>query len=199
MDLKALAKEREARRGIPKAPPPSAAPTETSARRAMGTLGGPRTAAARTAPSRNSAAGGRPKMHRSVRLARSLALAGLGADLLCWALLSVAAFRVAFVAAACVYLARAGGAFLHGALPACLVAGPAPTAREISDGASWGLFAGEPARLSAECDLALESLAWCVTYGEKNCLTADVARDPSLSNMASLVYGKLKQGVLRCD
>lgn len=189
MDLKALAKEREARRGVPKAPPPSAAPTVR--RRAMGTLGGPR-----AAPSRNGS-GGRPEMHRSVRLARSLALAGLGVDLLCWAVLRTLLFRVAFVAAACVYLARAGGAFLHGALPACLVSGPAPTARDLAAGAAWGLFAGDPL-LAAEYALALESLAWCVTYGETNCLTADVARDPSLANMASLVWGKLKQGVLRC-
>lgn len=52
---------------------------------------------------------------------------------------------------------------------------------------------------SAEYALALDSLAYVCTYGKKNCLTNDMfSGELSLGKIVGLVWGKLREGVIRC-
>ena len=170
MDFKALAAEREARRGMPKA---------------------------RAAP--KVAVSELVKAPISVKLCRSLGgvIVCLALVLLCSGVLG--AVRAAIVVAGAVWFARS--AALHASMP--FTQGmPPPTRREIESAASIGLFAGQltAASLEAEWSVALESLAFCCTYGKTNCLTTAMYAEPlSLHRVTQLVWTKLREGVIKCD
>ena len=58
-------------------------------------------------------------------------------------------------------------------------------------------FPGEA--FGVEWEVFLENLAFTCTYGKRNCLTGQMYNGPlTLGKICSLVYGKLKEGVLRC-
>lgn len=184
-DLRALAKEREARHGA--RPQPASAPL-------------PASWASKPPP---AAAGGGDltsltrallATHRSIRLARSLGLAaGLVAAL--FFMLGLAGWRTGGVLLlAGVGLARGGGAFLHGVIPATLVeTSRPPSSAELAAAASLGLYSVEGlkssgASFSAEYSVALDSLAFACTYGKKNCLTGDMfSGELSLGKILGLV------------
>merc|ERR1712205_158550 len=103
--------------------------------------------------------------------------------------------------------ARGGGGLLHSFLPAMLHEGSRPpTAEEVAQLANVGLFSLDGLKqfgvsVGAEWALALDSLAWCCTYGKKNCLTDQMfAGEPlSLGKILGLVWGKLREGVIRAE
>ena len=72
------------------------------------------------------------------------------------------------------------------------------------DAAGLGLFSlaglqSPSASLGIEWEIALENLAFCCTYGRRNCLTSQMyAGELSLSKILSLVWGKLSEGTVRC-
>ena len=189
LDLAALAREREARRG---------------ARAASQNPPLPRSWASQ-APSRAPAASTLLSAHRSIRLARALGLAiAMFAAVL---LLLGVGWRVgAIVFLGAIGFARAGAAFLHGALPPMLIEAGAkpPTDAEVASAASAGLFCLDGvkdfgASWGAEYALALDSLAFVCTYGKKNCLTNDMYHGQlTLGKITGLVVGKLREGVIRC-
>ena len=164
-DLRALAKEREARNRTV-----SGAGVATP--RATTTHSHSRAASQQSSPISLMSA------HRSIRLARSLGLAVsvLGVVLV---LVLGAGWRTGLVCLlGGVGLGRGGGALLHGLLPTMLVdtARP-PTAAEMTAAAAVGLYSVEGvktvgASLASEWSLALDSLAFVCTYGKKNCLSA---------------------------
>ena len=164
--LRQLREEREARRGAPLPASWAAKPTPT-----------PRSTSLPPA-SLTSA-------HRSIRLARSLGLALV--LLACLLLLLGVGWRVCvFTVLGGIGMARGGGALLHGLLPGTLVevARP-PTATEMTAASAVGLWC--PAGLKtfgasseAEYNLALDSLAFCCTYGRKNCLTDAMYSGPPM-------------------
>jgi len=139
--------------------------------------------------------------HRSVRLARSLGLAIALLALLIIGLLFRSPTWTVATMLACLWLARSGGAWLHGVLPATLREGGAPAdASVITDGA----FASPKALLDGgawamEWEVALENLAFVCTYGKKNCLTNSMySGELTLGKVCRLVGGKLSEGVVRC-
>ena len=79
-----------------------------------------------------------------------------------------------------------------------------PTDAEMAAAAAAGLYCVEGvknfgASLASEWALALDSLAFVCTYGKKNCLTNDMYRgELSLGKITGLVWGKLREGVIRC-
>jgi len=79
-----------------------------------------------------------------------------------------------------------------------------PTEAEIAAAAASGLFCVDGvknfgASFAAEYALALDSLAFVCTYGKKNCLTGDMYQgEQSLGKIVGLVWGKLREGVIRC-
>jgi len=183
--LQALAKEREARQAAAAAAAGSG--SSPASRSSAQTLLAPQ--ALKSAP-------------RSIRLARSgglvlLALAALGL------LLGGRTFALlcGLLGAG---LARGGGGWLHGLLPAMLQEGRTPTPFEVAGARSQGLFSSQLlaaplACLSLEYDIALENLAFICTYGKRNCLTSQMYSGPlSLGKVAGLVWGKLSQGIVRC-
>jgi len=191
-DLRALAKEREARH-------------RTTAGAGVAT---PR-ATATTSHSRPSSQQSPPtsllSAHRSIRLSRSLGLLVGGLSVV---LLAIGAgWRTGLICLlGGVGLARGGGALLHGLLPAMLVdtARP-PTAEEMAAAATVGLYSVEGvknfgASLTSEWSLTLDSLAYVCTYGKKNCLTGQMFdHEPlSLGKITRLVWSKLREGVVRC-
>ena len=187
-DLRALAKERESRRGVP-SPVASAA-------------------GSRAVPKPPSVASSNiikalMSQHRTIKLARSLGLVlSLSAPLL----LLIGASRTAVIALlGGTALARGGGALLHKVLPPMLQeTSRPPTESELANCANVGLFSAQgvsalSACWGAECALALDSLAYVCTYGKKNCLTSDMYRgDLTLSKITGLVWAKLREGVVRC-
>ena len=188
-ELAALAREREARRGTP-APASAPLPSSWASRPSKPTAVQP--AALLSA-------------HRSIKLAR-----GLG---LCATLLAAIFLALGFgwrVSAICflgaVGFARAGAGILHGVLPPTLIEAGAkpPTDGEIASTSAAGLFCLDGAKslgtsLSAEYELALDSLAFVCTYGKKNCLTDQMYRGPlTLGKISGLVWGKLREGIIRC-
>ena len=194
-ELQALAKEREARRGVPTDSPAGAIGTPMPV---------PRAWAQRTTPAAPSNARSLVAAHRSIKLARSFGLACVALGLL---LLIMGAGRTAvgvFVLGG-IGMARAGAGLLHGALPSMLhESNRPPTAEEIALSSSVGLFSLDGLKnvgesLGAEYALALDSLAWCCSYGKKNCLTDQMyAGELSLGKICALVWGKLREGVIRC-
>ena len=156
-ELRAIAKEREARRGVPEPAPalPWGAKRVTSA-----------------PPSDISRA--LLSMHRSIRLARGVGFAaGLLAGLC--ALFGAGRLTIGLLSLGGLGLARGGGVLLHGLLPTMLieVAKP-PTSAELAAAASIGLFSAQALAsfgpsLHAEYALALDSLAFACTYGKKKC------------------------------
>lgn len=188
VDFAALRAEREARRGVPE-------PAKAK--------GGPLPAswAASAQPRPNALL----SAHRTIRLGRAIGLAACALSLLLLAL--GVGWRVAVV---CLLLAvgfsRAGAAVLHGLLPPTLIEAGAkpPTDAEIATSSSMGLFCVDGvknfgASLSAEYDLALDSLAFVCTYGKKNCLTDKMYHGPiTLGKIVGLVVGKLREGVVQC-
>mmetsp|Transcript_6978 Transcript_6978/g.19002 ORF Transcript_6978/g.19002 Transcript_6978/m.19002 type:complete len:214 (+) Transcript_6978:74-715(+) len=210
IDFKQLAAEREARLratgASPRAeaaavsarttetrrPPPSGVPRSFSSRASGGSGGaGPR------------AGGDLMKAHRSIRMAHSIALAAIFLSAL---LILLFGFSTTYllVVAICAGLARSGGAMLHGCLPANLQEGAAPSQAQV-DNAPKALFSPDGLRdfsaaLSMEYSVLVENLAFACTYGKRNCLTNDMySGELSLGKVAGLVWGKLSQGVLRCD
>lgn len=196
--LRALAKEREARQqaGSGSAAAP-AAPAVRPSKASFATLG--------SAPTtRSSAPSGLVPLksaHRSVRLARSL---GLGVALLAVlvpGLLFRSATWTALPLLAGLALARSGGPWLHGVLPAMLLEGAPPAAPAVASG---GALSSPRALLDGrawaeEWEVALDNLAFVCTYGKKNCLTNQMYSGPlSLGKICSLVGGKLSEGVVRC-
>jgi hypothetical protein len=143
------------------------------------------------------------KAPRSVRLART---GGLLLDVL--ALLGVVLYGVGpkllCLGAAGVALARMGGTWLHGVLPTMLQEGRAPSQADVATAAGLGLFSlvglqSPSVSLGIEWEIALENLAFCCTYGRRNCLTGEMyAGELSLSKILSLVWGKLSEGTVRC-
>jgi hypothetical protein len=141
--------------------------------------------------------------HRTVQLAHSsgCVLCATGLTLLMLLSRSSGSVYGALLLLAGVGLARGGGTWLHSVLPAMLREGAPPKSTELA--VDDGLFAGKgPFDSNAwaqEGQVALESLAWCCTYGKKNCLTSDMYRgDLSLGKVWRLVYGKLSEGIVRC-
>jgi hypothetical protein len=185
-DLRKLAQEREARHGVPK-PAARAVP-----------------AASHVRPSAAQLSKALLSTHRSIKLARSLGFAmSLTSGLLL--LLGCGRITVGVVGLGGVGLARGGAAWLHGLLPPMLIETPkAPSAAEMAMAASIGLYCLEGVKtfgssVQAEATLALDSLAYACTYGKKNCLTnAMYTGDLSLGKIVGLVWGKLREGVVRC-
>ena len=191
--LQALAKEREARRGVPAA---TAAPVPSSwAKRPA------------PSPSANHLARSLLAMHRSIKLARSLGFAACVVGVTMFALCGT---RVVWTSGAilCVafLLARRGAPVVHSLLPEMLYEGSRrpPGDHEITQASEVGLYSwsgwqAPSTSLSAEYTLALDSLAWTCTYGKKNCLTDQMyAGDLRLGKIVGLVWGKLREGVIRC-
>ena len=172
-----------------------------------------RTTDAEPAPNQTAATPSRPlpaacavalkKAPRSVRLART---GGLLLEL--FALLGVALYGVGpkllCLSAAGVALARMGGTWLHGVLPAMLQEGRPPSQADLETAAGLGLFSltgmqSPSLSLGLEREIALENLAFCCTYGRRNCLTSQMyAGELSLGKILSLVWGKLSEGTMRC-
>jgi len=133
---------------------------------------------------------------------------GFGANLLAilCLVLGCGRYTVGILLLGGIGLARAGGQFVHNLLPPMLLEKPTPpTGAEIASAASAGLYCMEGAKslgtsVSAEYALALDSLAFTCTYGQKNCLTTDMYRGgpPSLGKILGLVGGKLREGIIRC-
>ena len=79
-----------------------------------------------------------------------------------------------------------------------------PSKEEMDAAAGAGLYCVAGVRnfgpnLASEWVMALESLAFVCTYGKKNCLTNEMYRgELSLGKIAGLVWGKLREGVVRC-
>ena len=108
------------------------------------------------------------------------------------------------LAAAGIVLARSGGAWLHNQLPPMYVEGKQPSEADVAMSAGLGLFS--PAVLQdpslsfkVEYEVMLENLAFLCTYGKRNCLTGQMySGELSLGKIASLVWGKLSEGTVRC-
>ena len=191
--LREAREAREARERAKKAPGDSAAAASPSA---AATPSRPRALPAACAVALK-------KAPRSVRLARTggalldvfaligVVLYGVGPKLLC-------------LFAAGVAFARMGGTWLHGVLPPMLQEGRAPSQADCATAAGLGLFSlaglqSPSASLGIEWEIALENLAFCCTYGRRNCLTSQMyAGELSLSKILSLVWGKLSEGTVRC-
>jgi hypothetical protein len=197
--LRELAKEREARR---QASSTSGAAPAAPAVRPFKPAGFASLGSAPT--SRSSAPSGLVPLksaHRSVRLARSLGLGVAMVAVLVPGLVFRSATWTALPLLAGLALARSGGPWLHGILPAMLLEGPPPAAPAVASG---GALASPRAILDGrawaeEWEVALENLAFVCTYGKKNCLTGQMYSGPlSLGKICSLVGGKLSEGVVRC-
>jgi hypothetical protein len=198
--LKELAKEREARRqeSSGSAAGPAGPAVRPSRPASFATLG-----SAPTSNRASAASKGVPlkSAHRSVRLARSLGLGVALLSLLVPGLIFRSATWTALPLLAGLGLARSGGAWLHGMLPAMYLEGAPPAPPAVAAG---GALASPRAMLDTrawaeEWDVALENLAFVCTYGKKNCLTSQMYTGPlSLGKICSLVAGKLSEGVVRC-
>jgi len=188
-DLRALAQEREARRRPAATASPSAPlPASWAARK-------PPPAAA---PSSLLSA------HRSIRLARMFAVGLHLLTVLCL-VLGCGRYTIGLLFLGGLGLARGGGAFLHGLLPPMLLeAQQPPTAEQMAAAATVGLYSLSGVKdfgnsAPQEWALALDSLAFVCTYGKKNCLTdAMYSGELSLGKITGLVWGKLREGVIRC-
>ena len=188
--MAALREAREARERAKKTPGAESAPKEAAASPSRPALPAACAVALKKAP-------------RSVRLART---GGLVLELL--TLLGVVLYGVGpkllCLGAAGVALARMGGTWLHGVLPPNLQEGRAPSQADVATAADLGLFSltglqSPSASVGIECEIALENLAFLVTYGKRNCLTGQMyAGEISLSKIISLVWGKLSEGTVRC-
>ena len=192
LDLAALAREREARRGVPTAAASKPGPLPSSWAASSRPTAAP--------PSNLMSA------HRSIRLARAIGLAACVLAALSLALGAGWRFSLVFFLLS-VGFARAGAGILHNLLPPTLIEAGAkpPTDVEIAAASVAGLFCVEGAKnigvsLAAEYELALDSLAFVCTYGKKNCLTDKMysGQPLSLGKIARLVWGKLSEGVVRC-
>jgi hypothetical protein len=191
-DLAALAREREARQR------PAAAAAAASAPL-------PQSWAKKPSPARPTPASNLHSAHRTIRLARALGLAAIFLAIL-MIVLGFGWRVVAVFFAFGVICARGGAPVLHGALPPTLIESGAkvPTATEVQAAAAAGLFCIDGVKslgesFAAEYALALESLAFVCTYGKKNCLTNDMySGELSLGKICGLVWGKLREGVIRC-
>jgi len=95
------------------------------------------------------------------------------------------------------------GTWLHNSLlPPTLHEGAAPTEQEVT-AHDKSLFAP---RLSSESFneewyVLLDNLAWCCTYGKKNCITtAMYSQDEplSLGKISRITWSKVSEGVFRC-
>jgi len=190
VDLAALAREREARRGPPAASGPL--PASWAARKP--------TAQRRAAPPSDLLSA-----HRSIRLARALGLASC--FVACLLLVFGFGWRtLAVFSLGGVGFARAGATLLHGVLPPMLIEAGAkpPKDTEIASAAASGLFCVEGLKsigtsYAGEYALALDSLAFVCTYGKKNCLTDSMySGELTLGKIVGLVGGKLREGVIRC-
>jgi hypothetical protein len=167
--LRELAKEREARQRPGHGA--SAAAAKPSAALPWGRSSSSSSTASSSAPPANLLSA-----HRSIRLARMF---GFGANLLAilCLVLGCGRYTVGILLLGGIGLARAGGQFVHNLLPPMLLEKPTPpTGAEIASAASAGLYCMEGAKslgtsVSAEYALALDSLAFTCTYGQKNCLT----------------------------
>ena len=188
IDMAALAREREARRGVPKDTAPL-----------------PKSWASRPTPAAPPA-GNLFSAHRSIRLARAVGLAAIILVALFF-VLGWMGLRTAIIGLLlAVGLARGGGRLMHGILPPMLIEAGAkpPSDAEVASTAAAGLFCLEGAKnlgvsLGAEYALALDSLAFVCTYGRKNCLTDNMySGELSLGKIVGLVWGKLREGVIRC-
>jgi hypothetical protein len=189
VSLRALAKEREARQAKAAGALPSDSPGLSSTTRKA-------PVATRLDPNALLRA------HRSIRIARSIALALLVISSVVGLL---GGWRIALVLLfAAVGLARRGGGAVHGALPAMLQEGGPPGAADLTAAATCGLFSGQvmshPGRcLALEWEVALENLAFACTYGKRNCLTNEMySGELSLGKVCRLVWGKLSEGTVRC-
>ncbi|KAL1508079.1 hypothetical protein AB1Y20_007673 [Prymnesium parvum] len=146
-----------------------------------------------------------PRAHRSVRMAHSLGVLSCVVAAACILIAGPGMWSLGLIAAGAL-LARAGGAWLHGVLPALLVDSPHPPAPgEMSVVAANSLFSLSGLRqpvsaFRVEWDVLLENLAFTCTYGKRNCLTNDMySGELSLGKIVSLVSAKLSEGVVRCN
>ena len=197
VDLRALAREREARRPAQAA----SAPIPSSWK--------PTPAQASTQPSQTLAS--MHSMHRSIKLARSLGLALAALAVLFLLLGFFSRMTVGVLVLGAIGLARGGASLVHSLCPEMLYEGSKrpPSDDEVARAASVGLYSlgglkTFGASLTAEYALALDSLAWCCTYGKKNCLTDQMFGRSSnvysegLGKIIGLVWGKLREGIIRC-
>ena len=197
MDGRALAAEREARlraRGIdPTAPGESkvaANPWQSQCARPQ-------------QPARTSSL---YDAHRSIRMAHSagFAVCLLSAVLLLFPWVTHTKILVLCFMVGAVWLARSGGTWLHNSLlPPTLQEGPAPTAQQV-EAHDKSLFTPRltAQALNEEWHTALDSLAWCCTYGKKNCITTAIySQDEplTLSKIARITWAKVSEGTFRCN
>ena len=160
--MAALAAEREARQRA-KVPEPTSTATKQPA--ALPTLPASCAPALKKAP-------------RSVRLARTAGLI-LQAFALLGALLYGISWGPLCLSGAGVALARMGGTWLHGVLPPMLQEGRPPSEADVATAAGLGIFSltglqSPGLSLRIEWEVALENLAFCCTYGKRNCLTSQM-------------------------
>jgi hypothetical protein len=93
---------------------------------------------------------------------------------------------------------------LHNSLlPPTLQEGPAPTAQQV-EAHDKSLFTPRltAQALNEEWHTALDSLAWCCTYGKKNCITTAIySQDEplTLSKIARITWAKVSEGTFRCN
>lgn len=201
-DLRALAKEREARRAASGADVRSASPAKTKS--SGGPLPWGRPAAAAGGSAASAAPAQLMSAHRSIRLARMF---GVGANLLALLLLvfgfGIRSYTFLFFFLGGIGLARGGGRLVHNNLPAMLLESSKPPT-DFELGVTGGLYCIDGLKnfstaFAAEWALALDSLAFTCTYGKKNCLTDQMYSGPlSLGKIAGLVWGKVSEGVFRC-
>lgn len=110
--------------------------------------------------------------HRSIRLARMFGFAANLLAVLCL-ILGCGRYTIGFFLVGGIGLARAGGRFVHGLLPPILLEKTAPpTDAEIAAASNAGLYCVAGAKdfansVVAEYALALDSLAFTCTYGNK--------------------------------
>lgn len=163
----------------------------------------PTQAATQPLPSKQESPGAPlSKAHRSIRLAHTLGFI-LSTTALAFLLLFGVGRVLLGMLALGVLCARSGGPWLHGVMPACLQEGAAPGADEAAR-TEKGIFSVQGLQnfstaLGDEYGLFLDSLAFVVTYGKKNCLTNDVYSSPlSLPRIMSLVQSKLAAGLVQC-
>jgi hypothetical protein len=96
-----------------------------------------------------------------------------------WLLCSCGGSGLLLSALLAIALARGGGAAVHGVLPDMWREGAPPTPAQLAASADAGLFSLAGAQsagssLALEYEVALEVLAYCCTYGKRNCITSEM-------------------------
>ena len=142
--------------------------------------------------------------HRSIRMAHTL-----GVILFFFSAIVFIFFRklAVVIAVASVCFAKYGGGRLHEVLPTIFREGRTPSSDELSRTSNVGVFCVSALfdpwlAIKTEYCVFLENLAWLCTYGKKNCLTSQIysgREQLSFGRIVSLVFAKLRSGVVMCN